>query len=239
MTSNEIIAEVKEFCAANASKENVEKYSRYFKGGINAWGLTQPQIDGKVKDLLKSHELTLDTVLEAAPMLIASDKYEEPGFALLLINGFSKTLSTKVFKAIEGFYTIGITNWAHADVLGMFILPQFINNGIITMEDFGPWLSSPYKFQRRSVPVTLIKYLKANKSADFKPIFQFLAPLMTDPEREVHQGMGWFLREAWKIQPKATESFLLKWKNKSPRLIFQYATEKMDKENKLRFKKEK
>ena len=90
MTSNEIIAEVKEFCAANASKENVEKYSRYFKGGINAWGLTQPQIDGKVKDLLKSHELTLDTVLEAAPMLIASDKYEEPGFALLLHTSIKK-----------------------------------------------------------------------------------------------------------------------------------------------------
>ena len=36
-----------------------------------------------------------------------------------------------------------------------------------------------------------------------------------------------------------TETFLLKWKNTAPRLIIQYATEKMTLEQKLRFKKEK
>jgi 3-methyladenine DNA glycosylase AlkD len=62
---------------------------------------------------------------------------------------------------------------------------------------------------------------------------------MTDPEREVHQGMGWFLREAWKIQPVTTEKFLMKWKNSCPRLIINCATEKMDKSYKEKFRKEK
>jgi len=53
----------------------------------------------------------------------------------------------------------------------------------------------------------------------------------------VHQGVGWFLREAWKIRPKETESFLLKYKDTSPRLIFQYATEKMTPKQKLRFRR--
>jgi hypothetical protein len=35
------------------------------------------------------------------------------------------------------------------------------------------------------------------------------------------------------------EVFLLKWKDISARLIFQYATEKMTKENKERFRKSK
>jgi hypothetical protein len=38
---------------------------------------------------------------------------------------------------------------------------------------------------------------------------------------------------------KETEAFLLKWKNEAPRLIYQYATEKMTAEEKKRFKKEK
>ena len=63
--------------------------------------------------------------------------------------------------------------------------------------------------------------------------------MMMDPEREVHQGLGWFLREAWKKQPEPTELFLLKWKNTAPRLIFQYATEKMTPEGKQKFRKQK
>jgi 3-methyladenine DNA glycosylase AlkD len=62
---------------------------------------------------------------------------------------------------------------------------------------------------------------------------------MMDDERMVHQGLGWFLREAWKLKRKGTEAFLLKWKNDAARLIFQYATEKMTTEEKKRFKKEK
>jgi 3-methyladenine DNA glycosylase AlkD len=61
--------------------------------------------------------------------------------------------------------------------------------------------------------------------------------LITDPEREVHQGMGWFLREAWKISPAEVELFLEKYKDTAPRLIIQYACEKMATEDKMRFKK--
>jgi 3-methyladenine DNA glycosylase AlkD len=67
----------------------------------------------------------------------------------------------------------------------------------------------------------------------------FIEPLMMDPEREVHQGVGWFLREAWKIQPAPVEEFLLKYKDTAARLIFQYATEKMDSEQKERFRRTK
>ena len=60
---------------------------------------------------------------------------------------------------------------------------------------------------------------------------------MVDQEREVHQGVGWFLREAWKIQHEEVEVFLLEWKERAPRLIFQYACEKMSTEEKQRFKR--
>ena len=50
---------------------------------------------------------------------------------------------------------------------------------------------------------------------------------MLDAEREVHQFLGWFLRDAWNIRPSETEAFLLKWKETAPRIIIQYATEKM------------
>jgi hypothetical protein len=52
----------------------------------------------------------------------------------------------------------------------------------------------------------------------------------------VHQGPGWFLREAWKVQPRPVERFLRCWKDTAARLIFQYATEKMTPAQKQRFR---
>jgi 3-methyladenine DNA glycosylase AlkD len=148
-----------------------------------------------------------------------------------------KQYTREIFVAIETFFTFGIHNWAHADMLGMWVLPELVKQNIVDMEDFEPWLISEYKFQRRCVPVTLIKSLKTAK--DFNKLFEFIEPLMNDAEREVHQGVGWFLREAWKKNHEETELFLMKHKNTAPRLIIQYATEKMTKEQRLDYRKEK
>jgi len=122
-------------------------------------------------------------------------------------------------------------------MLGMWILPDLVKQNVITIDDFIPWVISEFKFQRRCAPVTLIKSLKT--TPDLNTLFDFIEPLMTDPEREVHQGAGWFLREAWKVNREVTEKFLEKHKNTAPRLIIQYATEKMTKEERLRFRREK
>jgi len=72
---------------------------------------------------------------------------------------------------------------------------------------------------------------------DYDQLLNFIRPLMLDEERVVHQGLGWFLREAWKKKAEPVEAFLLEWKDSVPRLIFQYATEKMTPENKARFRR--
>ena len=61
---------------------------------------------------------------------------------------------------------------------------------------------------------------------------------MLDEDRFVQQGVGWFLREAWKKQPKPVEAFLLKWKDSAPRKIYQYATEKMTGEEKEKYRRQ-
>ena len=62
---------------------------------------------------------------------------------------------------------------------------------------------------------------------------------MKDKEEDVQKGLGTLLREIWKKQPEIAEEFLLKWKDKCGRKIIQYATEKMDKSQKVKFKKDK
>jgi 3-methyladenine DNA glycosylase AlkD len=190
-----------------------------------------------VDEIIGNKEVSFNLLRETSKLLVKSLKYEESSFAILFYRKFSESFSRETFDDITAWFETGLRNWASCDVICGDTLFVLLSNKIITYKDLKPWLSAENKFQRRAVPVSLIKLLKITK--DFNEYFSFIEPLMTDPEREVHQGVGWFLREAWKLQKKPTETFLLKHKDSSPRLIFQYACEKMSAEDKLRFKKSK
>jgi 3-methyladenine DNA glycosylase AlkD len=238
MNSQELTREIRHYCIQNAHEANVLKYSRYFKEGLyDGYGLTAPQIYAGCKKILELKDLTLASVIEASADIITHGKSEEISIIMLLAKGFHKQFTTETFAAMEKWYHHGINNWAHADTMGMMVLPLFLNKGIVGISDFKSWLTAENKFQRRSVPVTFIKLLKIHP--DYTALFSFIECLMTDPEREVHQGTGWFLREAWKRRPEETEAFLMQWKETAPRLIFQYANEKMTAEGKMKFRRSK
>jgi 3-methyladenine DNA glycosylase AlkD len=234
----DISREIHEYCSMLANEANQQKYSRYFREGLyNGYGLTSAQIYAGVKKLVDMPGLTLQSLLDAAPDIIKYGKSEEISIMMLMTKSFHKQFTKDTFRIISLWYTYGINNWAHADIMGMMILPLYLNKKVVEINDFASWLTAKNKFQRRSVPVTLIKILKTHNN--YTELFTFIECLMSDPEREVHQGTGWFLREAWKKKPHETEEFLLKWKDTAPRLIFQYATEKMTVERKTMFKRQK
>ncbi|HBC46491.1 MAG TPA: hypothetical protein DEO84_00425 [candidate division Zixibacteria bacterium] len=237
MTSSQLVKTIRTFCKANGDPGIVKKYSRFFKEGYDAYGLDSKAYDACMTELTKNDKLALKLVLEAAPELIKSGKYEETFFVIIMLKRFFPEFTPKTFKDIEKWFKVGIVNWAHADVLAGDIVAYFLKNGIVPLTVLAPWREGKNKFQRRISAVALIKLLDNGK--DIGKLIDFVEPLMSDQEREVHQGVGWFLREAWKIDKQKTESFLLKWKNTAPRLIFQYATEKMTASDKARFKKEK
>jgi 3-methyladenine DNA glycosylase AlkD len=114
------------------------------------------------------------------------------------------------------------------------------------VDTLASWRSSPHRFQRRAVPVTLLALLDPLKkgvapSSAGRPVVKRLLvvvrPMMLDEERVVQQGLGWFLREAWKRHPDLVEPLLLEFKDRAGRVIYQYATEKMSAAGKARFRK--
>ncbi len=237
MKASELFQDIRAYCQNHADEKLVKKYSRYFRDGYDAYGLSRELFEAKIDSLIKNPKVSKRLVLAASRPLIKSGKYEETNFAVRLLKEFEEEFDEKTLPAVEKWFGIGIVNWAHCDVLCGHLMTPLFEKKIISLEILSGWRKAKNKYQRRAVPVSMLPLLKTRKS--FKPLFRFIEPLMMDPEKKVQQGLGWFLREAWKIKPTDTEDFLMKWKDKSPRTIYQYATEKMTTEERKRFRKDK
>ncbi len=233
----ELFTEIRQFCEINSDPAQVEKYSRYFKEGFDAYGVSKEKFRCKIKSLIKDESVSIDLVIETSTLLLPTGKYEETSFAIALLRELKEEFTFDTLKVFDNWFDIGIINWGHTDVLCGDLVGCLIEKSLISLDDFSEWRTSERKYKRRAVPVSFLAYLPIKD--DYTDLLEFIDPMMMDTERVVHQGLGWFLREAWKKKPGLIEEFLLKWRNDAARLIFQYATEKMSKEERMRFRRDK
>lgn len=231
--------EVIEFYTKNADENEVKRLSRYFREGLDAYGINKDKFEAQRKKWLAKweKEMTIEDYLDFGDKLVATGKFEEAACAAHFIWSKKDEFSTETFDRIGNWLENGIQNWANTDVLCMLVLSGFIFKDIVEPENFTDWTKSESKWKRRAVPVTFVEAIK--KGYKSEPILSVIETLMEDPEEDVQKGLGTLLREIWKKQPEIAEAFLLKWKDKCGRKIIHYATEKMSKENRVKFKKTK
>jgi 3-methyladenine DNA glycosylase AlkD len=231
----DLVREIRQFCINNSDPAVADKYRRYFKEGYDPYGVASELIINKTKGIIASG-LDFEIAIEAAGELISSGKYEEGHFAISMMKRMHKGFDLRAFDRIGGWFSVGINNWAHADGLALDVVAVFMTNKIVDLTCIEQWTKTEYKYQRRVAAVALIKTIGSTFTT--KEIITCIEPLMMDPEKVVHQGMGWLLREIWKIDPVSVEALLMKWRNDAPRIIFQYATEKMDSEYRMKFRRD-
>ncbi len=239
MDNKNVLNEIRSFLLENSNEETRLKYARYFKEGFDSYGVVLDVFMAKKNELLEKYVKTesLNNVIDFGTLLLKSGKYEEGSLAIMFLIPFKKQFSSETLNLLERWLDNGISNWAHCDYFCSEILSVFYKKKIVNLDSFSSWRKAESKWKRRATPVGMLKYLK--EEHNISEILKFLEIMMDDKERVVHQGLGWFLREAWKKHPEEVEKFLQRFKNTSARLIFQYATEKMSKEYRLQFRKEK
>ena len=230
---------IREFCRAKADRATMERYSKYFKEGYDAYGVPFEALHEEKERLLDLYrdDLGLEGFLDLGDMLFATGKYEEGSLAITLTEAFREEFTLDTFGRFGKWLEKDVRNWAHTDVICGELLSPLIKRKVVSLADFSPWRESHSLWCRRAVPVAMVEFL--GNQEDYKPLLDFIDPMMMDEEVMVQKGLGYFLREAWKRQPVVVEEFLLTWKDRAPRVIFQYATEKMSKEAKARFRRAK
>ena len=248
-TADRLVREIRDYCAAHANLQGATRYERYFKEGYDAWGLLDkgnPFFTERRDEWLRRYaDIGIEGFIEAGEQLFASGKYEEGAIAIQFLEKRRAEMDCAAALALARWFQGGIRNWAHCDVLCGELLAPLLKDGRLPLDALSSWRTSPLRFQRRAVPVAMLgllpplvkgRAISAGERRRIKPLLAFVRPMMLDTERVVHQGLGWFLREAWKRAPDVVEPFLLEYKDTAARLIFQYATEKMTPAGKARFR---
>jgi 3-methyladenine DNA glycosylase AlkD len=233
----QLVEEVRAYCREHADPAQAGKWARYFSEGYDAWGLLTKDhpffTTQRDAWLGKYSSLGLDGFLSAGAELCKSGKYEEGAIATSFLKSRLPEFDSRALPSLSKWFDDGIRNWAHVDVLCLEVLAPALQAGRITRDALAPWRASPWKYQRRTSVVALIPPVPAEIPA----VLASLRPLMRDEEKPVQQALGWILREAWKLEKKPVEAFLLEFVATAPRQIYQTATEKMTPAQKERFRR--
>jgi 3-methyladenine DNA glycosylase AlkD len=248
-TPQRLVREIQQYCAAHADAKLATKYARYFAEGYDAWGLLDkddPFFNERCDDWLERFRpIGIDGFLEAGALLFSTGKYEEGAISIRFLKKRYAELDETTALALGRWFESGVRNWAHTDVMCGELIGPLLQDGRLTLEALATWRESPLRFQRRAAVVAVIGLLgpwkkgqpaTAAQRAITRRLLAYVKPMMLDDERVVQQGLGWFLREAWKRDAATVEPFLLAFKDTAPRLIFQYATERMTAAGKARFR---
>jgi 3-methyladenine DNA glycosylase AlkD len=233
--------EIRTFCEVNSNPEIIKKYQKYFKEGYDGYGIDDKLFKSQIENWIVQwkEEMTIESYLDLGDMLMQNGRFDEKHVAISLLKSSRKDFSKETFLRVSNWFDYGINNWATTDVLCMLILSGLLYDKVIDFEDLKAWINSSSEWKRRSIPVALIELDKLTKN--LKPIeaIELIEPLMLDNSEYVQKGIGTLLRGLWKKYPLEIEEFIMKWKDQCGRLIIQYSTEKMDKEYRKKFRKNK
>ena len=139
MTRQEqLVQEIRDYCAAHANPELAAKYARYFKEGYDSWGLMDSKSpiwnEQKEEWTRRYNSLGLKGFLRLGEMLFTSGKYEEASFAFEFAMDLRDTYTPRSFQRIGKWIDSGIRNWGHTEAFSGSVLANFITDGVVGLD---------------------------------------------------------------------------------------------------------
>lgn len=130
-----------------------------------------------------------------------------------------------------------VENWEHADALCALFSILFERYPKLVEPTLRQWNRSKNPWKRRVSVVSTIYYASKKRMAPpIKIALSLIEPLLRDSDPYVQKGVGWQLREAYKLWPREILKFLEVHVLELPSITFSYATEKLSPKDKQRLK---
>jgi 3-methyladenine DNA glycosylase AlkD len=174
--------------------------------------------------------------LEEINQLLDSDFYEVRMGAVSIMDFQAGDKKTSVERKKELFDLYlkrhdRLNNWDFVDraarnIIGEYLMDRPREILYQLAESENPW-------ERRTAIVSTHAFIRKN---DIEETFKIAEILVHDPHELVNKGVGSWIREAGKKDPKRLSSFLDQYGKTMPTATFSYAIEKLDPEMKKYYK---
>jgi len=163
-------------------------------------------------------------LLQVADQLFSGRILEEKVMAVFLLEKHTENFGNREFQLFASWID-RVTSWADHDALAHYLLAPMVTARSARCREVFSWASSPNPWRRRAACVALIRGAREHRFA--AQIKQLSNQLLQSEEKDdmVLKGLGWLLRETAKADARRTVPYLMKIRNKAPRLVLRTACE--------------
>jgi len=161
-------------------------------------------------------------LVAVADKLFRGRVLEEKVFAVLMLQGITDRFGDAEFKLFESWLD-RISTWADHDAVASYLLGPMVAVEPRRAKVVFQWAKSRDRWHRRAAAVALIRAIRQQKCR--AEVARVTSTLLRDQDDMVQKGLGWLLREAAKYDRERTVAFLMKIREKAPRLVLRTACE--------------
>jgi len=206
------------------SAEHASGVQWFFKDEIQSHGWYTADLRRAVrrcrKEILREHEFPF--LVQVADQLFSGPVLEEKVAAIFLLENLTAKCGDAEFRLFESWLD-RISSWAdHDGLVHYLVAPMVAANPARTKAVFS-WAKSPNRWHRRAACVALIRGGRAKMF--FPETVKLSDVLLDDKDDMVQKGLGWLLRETAKFDARRTVPYLMKIRERAPRLVLRTACE--------------
>ncbi len=241
-----VIQEIRAYLKNNPPHLTDEQKSRMYKilnsdnPNFTAYGNKHSDIEKFIRELNSKFQLNYDEASDIFKILIKSDVHDEKIAGIFLLNRFKKDFNKETVDLIQKLIPNNFDSWAITDTTMIRVIGPFLGkkgNEELAKKVIVDWSTSDNLWVKRASLVILLKIVMINKEFDEDYVFQFVEKMLGSPEDYIQKGIGWLLKTCSKYNPDSIFNYLIDNKERLPRLILRYGSEKLPKEKRTQILK--
>jgi 3-methyladenine DNA glycosylase AlkD len=219
-----VAAQIRDALKGGESAEHAAGVQWFFKQAIKSHGWYTGALRHAVRlcrcEILREHDLNF--LVRVADKLFSGSVPEEKVAAVFLLEKLDAQFGDREFRLFESW--LGrISSGADHDGLVHYLIAPMVAANPARVKNVFRWAKSPKRWHRRAACVALIRGTRAKMF--FPNIVKLSDSLLADEDDMVQKGLGWLLRETAKYDPKRTVPYLMKIRDRAPRLVLRTACE--------------
>jgi 3-methyladenine DNA glycosylase AlkD len=233
ITPDYIADHIRRVLKDGGSAPHSEEVQHFFKEEVQSRGWYTAELRKFAVRFRRSivRERGMDFLVSVADKLFSGQVLEEKVMGVFLLEKQTKQFGDSEFQLFASWLD-RVSSWADHDALAHYLLSPMVAAKPARCREVFRWAESPHRWRRRAACVALIR---GAREQQFRPqIIRLSNQLLNDQDDMVQKGLGWLLREEAKADPKHTVPYLMKVRNKAPRLVLRTACETLPAEARRR-----